>query len=367
MKRSVTRTLRPLAALALSATAFAGSPAGRSDAWAAEQSAPQLYAGIGSASSEYWSDYVTGAKASAQSVGGSVRVLASDFQGQKHLEQFGAIFGQGCEGCAVAIDTASNAFTKAIVQRADSAGAYVVTILNRPDSIHPWDTAPNHWVAHLEYDSFDGGYQNALALIHAMGGKGGIVALAGVADNPPSKRRIEAVRKAVAENPGVKLLDMQIADWDQAKAQRITRTWLAEYGDRLTGIFSANDAMALGAVAALKEKGLNGKILVTGFDGSHDALELIKAGDMLSTTYSDGAYLGAVSLALAYAAATGKLDPASLPHEKRDFYLKSKLVARANVDQILASRHDPEELSYQAISRNFWAQSAGPILPGANR
>jgi len=367
VKRLITRKLQTLAALALGAATLTGNVAGMPDVLAAEPSAPRLYAGIGSASSEYWSDFVVGAKTVSQSVGGTLQVLASEFQGQKHLEQFGAIFGQGCESCAVAIDTASNAFTKAIVQRADKAGAYVVTVLNRPDGIHPWDTAPDHWVAHIEFDSFDGGYQNAVALIHAMGAKGGIVALAGVADNAPSKRRIEGLRKAVAENPGVTLLDTQIANWDQSKAQQIARTWLAEFGDRITGIFSANDAMALGTVAALKEKGLNGKILVTGSDGSHDALQLIKAGDMLSTTLTDGAYLGAVSLALADAAATRKLNVASLPHEKRDFYLRSTLVTRANVDEILASRHDSEDLSYAAISRDFWAQSVGPILPGANR
>ena len=367
MKQSVTHMQQPRAALALGALALTGSLAAISGAWGAEPSAPHYYAGIGSASSEYWSDFVMGAKAVSQSAGGPLQVLASEFQGQKHLEQFGAIFGQGCEGCAVTIDTASNAFTKAIVQRADKAGAYVVTVLNRPDGIHPWDTAPDHWVAHIEFDNFDGGYQNALTLIRAMGGKGGIVALGGVADNAPSKRRLEGLRKAVAENPGVTLLDTQIADWDQTKAQQIVRTWLAKYGDRIAGVYSANDAMALGTVAALKEKGLNGKILVTGSDGSRDALALIKAGDMLSTTLADGTYLGAVSLALANAAAIGKLDVASLPHEKRDFYLRSTLVTRANVDQSLASRPTPEDLGYAAISRNFWAQSAGPIPPGANQ
>ncbi len=357
MRKSVAHVLPPMLALL---TGIVAGPNARA-------AAPQLYAGIGSASSEYWSGFVTGAKDVSDSVSGSLQVLASEFQGQKHLEQFGAIFGQGCEGCAVTIDTASNAFTKAIVQRADRGGAYVVTVLNRPDGIHPWDTASGHWVAHVEFNNFDGGYQNAQALVRAMGGKGNVVALGGVADNPPSKRRLDALRKAVAENPGVTLLDVRIADWDQTKAQQITRTWLAKYGDRLTGIYAANDAMALGAIAALREKGLNGKIPVTGSDGSRDALERIKSGDLLCTTYADGAYLGAVSLALAYAASTGKLDVASLPHEKRDFYLRSMLVTRDNVDRALATQNDTAALGYPAISRDFWAQSAGPIQPGANR
>ena len=157
MKQSATRMRQSLATLVLGAAALTGSLAAISGAQAAEPPAPHYYAGIGSASSEYWSDFVMGAKAVSQSAGSSIQVLASEFQGQKHLKQFGAIFGQGCEGCAVTIDTASNAFTKAIVQRADKAGAYVVTVLNRPDGIHPWDTAPDHWVAHIEFNNFDGG------------------------------------------------------------------------------------------------------------------------------------------------------------------------------------------------------------------
>ena len=47
--------------------------------------------------------------------------------------------------------------------------------------------------------------------------------------------------------------------------------------------FAGNDEMALGAVAALKEAGKLAQVKVGGFDGSPDAVEAIKAGELQYT------------------------------------------------------------------------------------
>lgn len=326
-----------------------------------------IYSGAGSATNEYWADFNLGVKAIADSVGVNTKTLASEFQGQKHLEQFGALFARGCSNCAVAIDTASNAFTKAIVQRADAAGAFIVTVWNRPDEIHPWDTASNHWVAHTQFDGVESGYLNGMALCKAIGGEGGIVALQGIPDNPSAKQRLAGLDKALKECPGMKLLSTQSAAWDQTKAQQVVRAWLAQYGDQVKGIFSSNDGMALGAVAALREAGLNGKVPLTGSDGSRDALELVKSGDMLSTMWVDPINQGAVSSALAYAALVGDIKVADLKPEQRDFYLKQTLVTKDNVDEILNRKFDPSQYDYNKLKANFWADVTGQIEPGANK
>ena len=48
-------------------------------------------------------------------------------------------------------------------------------------------------------------------------------------------------------------------------------------------MISGNDEMALGAVAALKEAGKLSQVKVGGFDGSPDAVEAIKAGELQYT------------------------------------------------------------------------------------
>lgn len=326
-----------------------------------------IYSGVGSVTSEYWSDFNQGVGAVAKSVGVPTQTFASEFQGQRLLEQFGPIFAQGCSNCAVTVDPASNAFTKAMVQRADKAGAYIVTVWNRPDEIHPWDTASDHWVAHTQFDGVDSGYRNGMALCKAIGGEGGIVALQGIPDNPSAKQRLAGLDRALAECPGMKLLSTQSAAWDQTKAQAVVRAWLAQYGDQIKGVFSSNDGMAIGAVAALKEAQLNGKIFLTGSDGSRDALELVKSGDMLSTMWVDPTYQGAITSALAYAALAGDIDPSKLSHEQRDFYLKQTLVTKENVDEILNRKFDPALYAYDVLKKDFWANVTGAVEPGANK
>jgi ribose transport system substrate-binding protein len=48
----------------------------------------------------------------------------------------------------------------------------------------------------------------------------------------------------------------------------------------LKGVFGSNDNMALGAVEAIKNAKLSGKIVVVGFDANPDAAAAILAGDM---------------------------------------------------------------------------------------
>jgi ribose transport system substrate-binding protein len=334
---------------------------------ASAEKVDRFYLGVGTTTSEYWADVTLGAKTMADSVGGNLQVIASDFQGEKLLQQFGAIFSAGCAHCVVVVDPASNAFTKALVQRAADANASIITLWNRPESIHPWDTAPNDWVANTSFDGVDSGYQNGMALCKALNGKGNIVALGGIPDNPPAKQRLAGLAKALKDCPGMKLLDTQVGDWDTTKGQNLVRAWLARYGADLNGVFSANDGMAVGAVAALREKGLNGKIPVTGSDGSSDAIKFVASGDMLSTMKVDAVGQGAIATALAYAAASGDIDVAKLTHAQRDFWLKQTLVTKDNAAAILAAKPDLAEYTYEKIKANFWATSPGQIPVGANK
>ncbi len=354
-----------LAAGALSAATMMLMPA---DAMAGE--VKRLFIGVGTTANETWANFVASATHVVHSIDPSIQVevLQSDFQGQKLLTAFGSAFSAGCEDCIVVVDPASNAFTKAIVDRAADAGAKIVTIWNRPENIHPWDTQPDSWVAHVSFEGIAMGYENGKALCKALGGKGNIVALQGVPDNPTAKQRIAGLHKALAECPGVKLLDTQSANWSPTEAQTIVRGWLSRYGDGLNGIFSSNDGMALGAVAALREQKLAGKIPVTGADGQSDFIELIAKGEALSTMNSDIYSFGAVATALAYASAVGDLKAEDLSKAQRDFYLKQELITKDNAAKELASRKNKDfsPFDYAQLKKDFWAYSAGQIPAGDN-
>jgi len=329
----------------------------------------KIYLGVGAFSSTYWQEFIKGAKAVAKEVGlaeDQVNAYESNFDGQRHLDTFTGILAAGGKNTAVVVDPASTAFTKPLVQAANNAGARVVTLWNRPDGIHPWDFGGGCWVAHQEFNGVESGERSANALFDSFGGKGAIVALNGIPDNPAAKGRLAGLQRALASHPEVTLLDSQVASWDQTKAQTITETWLGKYGDQIRGVWSANDGMALGAVEALKAHNMNAKVKVTGSDGSADALESIVRGDMLTSMRVDGYMQGAVTVGLAYASLVGDVDPATLSPAQREFYLKQELATPGNAPALLNQNTGPGVYTYAELKKNFWAHSPGQIVDIGN-
>src|SRR3989338_3426729 len=86
--------------------------------------------------------------------------------------------------------------------------------------------------------------------------------------------------------------------------------------------------MALGAVAALREAGLAGKVFVTGTDGSSDVVKLIETGEMLSTMSGLNEYQGAIAAALAYGVRVGDIKLADLSEAQRDFFVQQILITK---------------------------------------
>jgi ABC-type sugar transport system substrate-binding protein len=81
------------------------------------------------------------------------------------------------------------------------------------------------------------------------------------------------------------------------EALKVMESYLTRF-PHIDGAFVANDDMAIGAMAAIKESGR--KIPVTGGDALPDALRAVKSGDMLAT-FTHGQYeCGGLSLIFAY-------------------------------------------------------------------
>ncbi len=354
----------------VAATVLAGCTPARSDGAArsklcAEKADPKdlkIVLSIGTFASDYFQEFITGAKEMAKSLGleANLTVYAHDYDGQKALNTLSPILAKDGKRTILVADSPSPAFTKPIIDMAAKNGTRAVTIWSRPAEIHPWDTGQGCWVAHQTFDGVQGGRENAKALFDSLGGKGSIVAVTG-APGSVAKERETGLNEALSEYPGIELLDSQIGGWQQTKAQSVTQSLLGQYGDRVDGIWSANDSMALGVIEALRAKGLAGRIPTTGTDGAVAALNLVKSGEMISTMLNRGYEQGALAVALAFAAATGDVNVDELGHADRDFYMKQTLVTKDNVDQMLDERVDLSALTYQKMSEDFARYNAGQI------
>jgi ribose transport system substrate-binding protein len=81
---------------------------------------------------------------------------------------------------------------------------------------------------------------------------------------------------------GLRLVSSQTANWEVAVANQVASAIISEHPD-LKAILCANDSMALGAVAAVRAAGRDGRILVAGFDNISAARQLVRQGHMLAT------------------------------------------------------------------------------------
>ncbi len=120
-------------------------------------------------------------------------------------------------------------------------------------------------------------------------GKLQYVLLHGGLDNAEAVARSQESVKVFKDN-GIETVEvaMQVAEWKQDLAKNAMDAWLAKDADKIEAVFANNDGMALGAIAALEEKGFNKEdkakyIPVYGVDALTEAINMIEAGKMAGT------------------------------------------------------------------------------------
>lgn len=141
------------------------------------------------------------------------------------------------------------------------------------------------------------------------------VLLKGEPGHPDAEARTKyVVEKLNANGVKTKQLQMDTGMWDAAKAKDIMQAWLSgPTGKQIEVVISNNDAMAMGAVEAMKAQG---HVLPTfGVDALPEALQMIKAGSLAGTVLNDGENQAKAVYALAVDLANGK-DPAQNPNVK---------------------------------------------------
>ncbi len=108
-----------------------------------------------------------------------------------------------------------------------------------------------------------------------------IIEIAGTESSTSAKQRAKGIRQAIAGYPNFEIVFSKSGDFLRSKGAEVTREGIQLYPDADV-ILCHNDSMALGAVEAIEEKGLNpGKdICVVSFDGEKDAIQALKEGKL---------------------------------------------------------------------------------------
>ncbi|MGY2286389.1 substrate-binding domain-containing protein [Pseudomonas gingeri] len=156
-------------------------------------------------------------------------------------------------------------------------------------------------VPYIGNDDIEGGRLQAQAMVDKLKGKGNVVIIQGPIGQSAQIDRQKGEVEVLLKNPGIKVIEMKTANWSRAEALSLTEDWLnAHPNGGISGIIAQNDDMALGALQAVKSRGLSpNDVPITAIDGMPDAIQAAKKDEV--TTFLQDAQAqsqGALDVAL---------------------------------------------------------------------
>jgi D-xylose transport system substrate-binding protein len=176
---------------------------------------------------------------------------------------------------------------------------------------------------YVSFDNVKVGKLQAQTLIDKIGaaGKAKSVVMLNGSPTDPSSGDYKKGAHSVLDGAGVKIgKEYDTPDWSPDKAQREMEQAITALGkDKIAGVYSANDGMAGGAIAAMRGNGIDPKTLpTTGQDSEVAAIQRILSGDQYMTIYLAIKKQAETSAELAVDLLQGKQPPAGLVNAKVD-------------------------------------------------
>lgn len=165
-------------------------------------------------------------------------------------------------------------------------------------------------------DSFKVGVLQAEAAVKATGGKGNYVILMGQAGHSVANEITAGVESVLAKHPNIKVVVKKNHEaWSSSQALATVENALTQNKNNIQAILANNSGMAHGAIQALNEQKLNGKVFVAGADADLAAIKDIVAGKQQFEVLKDIAPLAETAAKVAFQLAKNE-KPASTSNTK---------------------------------------------------
>lgn len=193
------------------------------------------------------------------------------------------------------------------LKRAADAGIRIVNIDNRldPDAVKQAGMSP---VPFVSVDNRAGAHQAGKFLAEGINSTTEAAILEGIRSADNARQRTEGARAELQENPHIRLVASETANWKIDEAYAVTKSLFGKH-PRIKLLFAANDMMAIGAIKYLQESG-HTDVKVVGYDALSEAIAEIRAGRMAATIDQQAAEQGYQGVALALRMVQGSTVPA---------------------------------------------------------
>ncbi|WP_373505312.1 substrate-binding domain-containing protein [Aestuariivirga sp.] len=161
------------------------------------------------------------------------------------------------------------------LQQAVEAGIPVVTVDRRVPSVEGI-------LAHVGADNVKGGEAQGNLIMSMFPDGATIINLQGQSGASPAIDRNKGLHNVLDGNDKYKIVFEQTAGFARDKGLSVTEAALSGLAEAPKVIVAANDDMALGAMEAVKARGLSG-IAIIGFDALPEALAQVRDGGLTAT------------------------------------------------------------------------------------
>lgn len=166
------------------------------------------------------------------------------------------------------------------VKAANEAGVPVITV------VQTMSGQEEHAKAYRGGNDTNAGELQMQSVVDLLGGKGNIAVLYGPMGSDGQLARKGGYDKVLENYPDVKVEFAETANWVTEEALSLVENWLST-GTEINAIVAQNDGMAMGALKAVEDAGLQDQIIVVGVDAVDDALQAIADGRLTGTISQD--------------------------------------------------------------------------------
>ena len=208
---------------------------------------------------------------------GDIELIEADGQNSspKQTADIEAALTQGVDGIVISpndVDALAPGLQEAV-----DAGVPVVTIDRRVEKVPGL-------LGHVGADNVLGGEAQAKLIMKLFPNGATIMNLQGQPGASPAIDRNKGLHNIIDPvKDKYKIVFEDTAQWARDKGQSMTETALAGMSTPPDAIVGANDEMAFGALEALKDRNLVGKVALIGFDALPEALLQVRDGNMTAT------------------------------------------------------------------------------------
>lgn len=288
----MSRFRRLFAIAAMSTVAFAATVA-----QAQEKLTVAFIPGI--ASDPFFLAMEKGARAAAEKLGIELiwQGSASEYSPQSQLPFVDAALAQDID-VLILVPTDPDSLQPS-VQRAEAAGIPVITVDTTV-------TDQAYLTSHITGDNVDGGRQAAKTLAEQIGGEGKVFIMSGSPSATTNTLREQGFREELAANyPKIEIVGREYANSQPANATSAINTVLLNHPD-LVGIFAIDGTSGTGAVAALRNSNVVGKVKLVGYDAYKAQVDALQEGVFTALVAQQPAREAELALEYAKAKVTGE-------------------------------------------------------------